>query len=105
MSILFMRKMSPPNGGETTHCSKTTAPVQLAHRTFYLIASRSRLCAGQRGVKMPRVIFRLLLFFTLVTSTSASAEIRPNDCARAAQYFEKTRGVAMLMMQNGHIVF
>ena len=38
-------------------------------------------------------------------STIALAEIRPNDCARAAAYFDHTRGVSMLIMQNGHIVF
>src|SRR6266513_2677468 len=46
-----------------------------------------------------------ILSVAFLTSTSAFAEIRPNDCARAAAYFDHTRGVSMLVMQNGHIVF
>jgi hypothetical protein len=44
-----------------------------------------------------------LFIFALApaTSTSAFAEIRPENCARAAKYFEQTRGVSMLVMQNG----
>src|SRR2546422_9170987 len=50
--------------------------------------------------------FALSIFtVAFVTSTPALAEIRPNDCARAAKYFDQTRGVSMLVMQNGHIVF
>jgi CubicO group peptidase (beta-lactamase class C family) len=45
----------------------------------------------------------LALGFT--TSTSASAEIRPSDCARAAKYSESKRGISMLVMQNGRTIF
>jgi len=41
----------------------------------------------------------------LITSTSAFAEVRLNDCARAAKYSERQRGISMLVMQNGRIVF
>src|SRR5207245_3726454 len=41
----------------------------------------------------------------LLTSTSAFAEIRPSDCARAAKYSESQRGISMLVMQNGRTVF
>src|SRR5256886_8347063 len=41
----------------------------------------------------------------LLRSTSALAEIRPNDCARAAKYSEGKRGLAMLVLQNGKTVF
>jgi len=50
------------------------------------------------------MIFRSVLFFTLAAST-LGAVIRPEDCARAAKYFEDTHGVCMLVMQNGRIVF
>jgi CubicO group peptidase (beta-lactamase class C family) len=51
------------------------------------------------------VSFRLALIIALATSTSAVAEIRPENCARAAKYFDQTRGVSMLVMQNGSVVF
>ncbi|HEY4283389.1 MAG TPA: serine hydrolase [Chthoniobacterales bacterium] len=35
----------------------------------------------------------------------AFAEVRPNDCARAATYSESKRGIAMLVIQNNHTVF
>jgi CubicO group peptidase (beta-lactamase class C family) len=38
-------------------------------------------------------------------SASASVEIRPNDCARAAKYSETKRGASMLVMQNGRTIF
>jgi CubicO group peptidase (beta-lactamase class C family) len=50
-------------------------------------------------------IAALSILFSLLTSTSAFTEIRPNDCARAAKYSESKRGNAMLVMQNGHTVF
>jgi len=45
------------------------------------------------------------LFAALATSTSAFAEIRVDDCARAAKYSESKRGVSMLVMQNGRTIF
>src|SRR6266478_1322336 len=45
--------------------------------------------------------FCLLTFAT----SSAFAEIRPSDCARAATYSESRRGVSMLVMQNGRTIF
>jgi CubicO group peptidase (beta-lactamase class C family) len=40
-----------------------------------------------------------------LTSASAIADIAPENCARAAKYFESTRGVSMVVIQNGHTVF
>lgn len=40
-----------------------------------------------------------------LTSTSAQAEIRATDCARAAKYSESKRGVSMLVIQNGQTIF
>ena len=47
----------------------------------------------------------LFACLALAALTSTSAEIRPENCTRAAQYFEQTRGVSMLVMQNGQVVF
>jgi CubicO group peptidase (beta-lactamase class C family) len=44
-------------------------------------------------------------FFLLFVAATASAAIQPNDCARAAKYSESKRGLAMLVLQNGHTVF
>jgi CubicO group peptidase (beta-lactamase class C family) len=41
----------------------------------------------------------------LLTSASAGAEIRADDCARAAKYSESKRGVSMLAIQNGRTIF
>jgi CubicO group peptidase (beta-lactamase class C family) len=41
----------------------------------------------------------------LLEKSALRAEIRPNDCARAAQYSESKRGTAMLVIQNSHTVF
>ena len=40
-----------------------------------------------------------------LTATSGFAEIRPDDCARAAKYSESKRGVSMLVVQNGRTIF
>jgi len=53
------------------------------------------------GDRCASPIFALLFLI----SASAVAEIRPSDCARAAQYSERKRGVSMLVMQNGQTVF
>src|ERR1700694_2191725 len=47
----------------------------------------------------------LSIFAALLTSTSAFAEIRPDDCTRAAKYSDSKRGFSMLVMQNGRTVF
>jgi CubicO group peptidase (beta-lactamase class C family) len=49
--------------------------------------------------------YRGLFLLTFATSPSILAEIRPADCARAAQYSERGRGVSMLVIQNGRTVF
>ncbi|MEP7013969.1 MAG: serine hydrolase [Verrucomicrobiota bacterium] len=49
--------------------------------------------------------FFALPIFAIALATSTSAEIRPENCARAAKYFDQTHGVSMLVMQNGRIVF
>jgi CubicO group peptidase (beta-lactamase class C family) len=46
-----------------------------------------------------------ILFVTFVTSTTASSEILPGNCARAANYSESRRGVSMLVIQNGRTIF
>src|SRR5436853_6088925 len=45
------------------------------------------------------------IFFALVTSISAFAEIRESDCARDAKYSDSKRGFSILVMQNGRTVF
>src|SRR5437899_501476 len=47
----------------------------------------------------------LSIFLALLGSTSACAEIRAADCARAAKYSESKRGISMLVMQNGQTIF
>src|SRR5437016_757455 len=49
--------------------------------------------------------YRGLFLLTFATSPSILAEIHPSDCARAAQYSERRRGVSMLVIQNGRTVF
>src|SRR5712691_9902159 len=46
-----------------------------------------------------------ILLVAIATSTSAFAEIRSSDCARAAKYSESKRGISMLVMQNGRTIF
>jgi CubicO group peptidase (beta-lactamase class C family) len=41
----------------------------------------------------------------LTTATSAVSEIQSSGCARAAKYSESRRGISMLVMQNGRIIF
>ena len=53
------------------------------------------------GNRCASAIFTLLF----LTSVSVLAGLRPSDCARAAKYSEDRRGVAMLAMQNGRIIF
>jgi CubicO group peptidase (beta-lactamase class C family) len=50
-------------------------------------------------------IFALSVFFALLRSTIAFAEIKPGDCARAAKYSENKRGISLLVMQNGKMIF
>ena len=49
-----------------------------------------------------RSLFALLV---IATSTSAFADIREADCARAAKYSESKRGASMLVVQNGRTIF
>src|SRR5213596_1300623 len=46
-----------------------------------------------------------LFLLAFAASTSAGAEIRAADCARAAKYSESKRGASMLVMQNGRTIF
>jgi CubicO group peptidase (beta-lactamase class C family) len=46
-----------------------------------------------------------ILTFLFLTSASARADIRPDDCARAAKYSESKRGVSMLVMENGRTIY
>ena len=45
------------------------------------------------------------VLFAAFSLVSASAEFRPDDCARAAQYSEKRRGLSLLVWQNGRSIF
>jgi CubicO group peptidase (beta-lactamase class C family) len=49
--------------------------------------------------------YSALFVVAIATRTSAFAEIRSADCARAAKYSESKRGVSMLVMQNGRTIF
>ncbi len=53
----------------------------------------------------PAWLIHRVAAFLLVISTTAFGQISPNNCARAAKYFEQTRGISFLVMQNGQIVF
>jgi len=44
-------------------------------------------------------------FLLIATSTTARAELRAADCARAAKYSESKRGISMLVIQNGRTIF
>jgi CubicO group peptidase (beta-lactamase class C family) len=46
-----------------------------------------------------------ILIWLIVTSSSAFAELKPADCARAAKYSASKRGTSFLVMQNGKIIF
>jgi len=54
-----------------------------------------------RRMRAPALSVGLLL----LTSTTALAELRAGDCARAAKYSEGKRGISMLVMQNGRTIF
>ena len=49
--------------------------------------------------------YPILALALALTSTTAFAEIRASDCARAAKYSESRRGAAMLVIQNGRTIF
>jgi CubicO group peptidase (beta-lactamase class C family) len=63
---------------------------------------RLAACAPQHAIRRQWLTGLLLLF---ATSASAFAAIKPSDCARAGKYSERRRGSAMLVMQNGRIIF
>lgn len=73
--------------------------------------ARMRVPTFNAGGRVNRLYLRtgftfLYLAALLVASPiAASAEIKPNDCARAAQYSENERGISMLVVQNGKTVF
>lgn len=52
-----------------------------------------------------RGVYSIVFAIALAVATSAPAEIRSADCARAAKYSESKRGVSMLVMQNGRTIF
>ena len=52
-----------------------------------------------------RGVYSILFAIALAIATTAFAEIRPSDCARAARYSESERGVSMLVMQNSRTIF
>jgi CubicO group peptidase (beta-lactamase class C family) len=52
-----------------------------------------------------RAIGLTIVALILVGSKIAAAQIRPNDCERAAKYSEGKRGMFMLVRQNGRTIF
>src|SRR5207249_9441411 len=68
-----------------------TTPFRMKGSSWSRFAQRS----GYSGI----------LLGVFLTSTIASAEIRPADCADAARYSESKRGISMLVMQNGRTIF
>jgi CubicO group peptidase (beta-lactamase class C family) len=58
--------------------------------------------ARQRGRQQRG--YSAILLVALLTSPPAFAEIRPDDCARAAKYSESKRGVSMLVLQNSQTI-
>src|SRR5215469_2102828 len=72
--------------------------------TFALSGSGQPPLPFLRGLISKRFAQLVFVFF-LATSPPAQAEIRANDCARAAKYSESKRGVSMLVMQNGRTIF
>ena len=65
------------------------------------VVSRCRAGAPPAGF-----LYSFLLPVLLVSNAGVvSAAIQPNDCARAAKYSESKRGIAMLVIQDGHTIF
>lgn len=52
-----------------------------------------------------RIVASSVFAFILLRSTVSFAEIRPENCVRAARYSESKRGVALLVIQNGRTIF
>ena len=52
-----------------------------------------------------RGVYSIVFAIALALATTTLAEIRPADCARAAEYSESKRGVSMLVMQSGRTIF
>ena len=49
--------------------------------------------------------YSAILALAFLRSTIAFAELRTVDCTRAAKYSESKRGISMVIMQNGRIIF
>src|SRR2546429_569953 len=86
-------------------------PMRRSHRLRLQRRNHRRLLPRRSDSHMRGSLWlcfaRLSSFLLLApaASTSASAEIQPADCARAAKYSEGKRGVSMLVMQNGRTIF
>jgi CubicO group peptidase (beta-lactamase class C family) len=52
-----------------------------------------------------RSLVFIIGFLLVEVSTSAFAELKPTDCARAAKYSESKHGTSMVVMQRGKIIF
>jgi CubicO group peptidase (beta-lactamase class C family) len=52
-----------------------------------------------------RTFLALFALALPLLGSGSSAEIKPNDCARAARYSESQRGIAMLVIANGNTIF
>ena len=50
------------------------------------------------------LVFRPIVFIALAASQIYAADIRPENCARAAKYSESKHGISMVVIQNGRTV-
>lgn len=73
------------------------------HRRRAVVGSRMKCSSRLRFTQ--RISYSAFVFVALATSAPARAAIEPADCARAAKYSESKRGVSMLVMQNGRVIF
>lgn len=73
------------------------------HRRRPVVGSRMKCSSRLRFTQ--RISCSAFVFVALATSAPARAAIEPADCARAAKYSESKRGVSMLVMQNGRVIF
>lgn len=73
------------------------------HRRRPVVGSRMKCSSRLRFTQ--RISCSAFVFVAVATSAPARAAIEPADCARAAKYSESKRGVSMLVMQNGRVIF
>ena len=86
-----------------THDSESQ-PMRLPSRTE-LPARRCGQCKAAAPPALLRLSLAILVAAWFAYGRTASADIQPNNCSRAAKYSESKRGTAMLVIQNGRTVF